>query len=468
MRRPREASDAGLCTIHSNTDCSTFDGVLFRFTAPCNYILAQTCSSSEALSTFSVEVVGDHDGNSSLPAVQQVIVSVGNDRVSLVKWQTQRVVVNGFRRNLPLIFRSSTVKIKSNLAAVELETSFGLSVSYDNAGDVHIQLPSVYCEKVCGLWGNFNHLREDDLGNPDGAPAHSAADSADGCQTVLLPHRCDPAEGAEYSDEPNCGGLLSSTGPFAACRAFLGAESYFRGCVNKMCATRGDPRVLCETLQMYADICRDAGVTVPSWWNSTMCPPQCGENSHYNSCADGCSDVCSGGQDRVGWCGRCQERCECNDGFKLSGGKCVPTDDCGCWHQGEHYEKGQMVLEGECLQECQCMGHNNVQCARLRCARNEACKVEARVRGCFPSKPAATCSVYGDPHYITFDGTAYDFQGGCSYILASTCGAQSSVHFTVIGHNMHPLLHNITRSKLDAVTLEIDNWNFTLNESNKV
>lgn len=87
-------STSGTCTIHSHTECGTFDGVLFRFMAPCTYILAKTCSPSEALPMFSVEVVNEQNGNSSLPTVQQVIVNMGNFRVSLLKKQTQRVVVS--------------------------------------------------------------------------------------------------------------------------------------------------------------------------------------------------------------------------------------------------------------------------------------------------------------------------------------------------------------------------------------
>lgn len=35
------------------------------------------------------------------------------------------------------------------------------------------------------------------------------------------------------------------------------------------------------------------------------------------------------------------------------------------------------------------------------------------------------CTVFGDPHYRTFDGKFYSFKGACKYQLASDCTAHT-------------------------------------------
>ncbi|CAL8281732.1 unnamed protein product [Lota lota] len=469
----------GICTVHTDPQCSTFDGALFRFMAPCTYTLARNCDpgpSTSGLPAFSVEVVNARSGsNATEAAVQRVNVDVNNVRLSLLKSETQRVMVNGVWRSLPLTLPGATVNIRSNPAVVTVETDDKVLISYDNAGAVHVKLPAPYAGKVCGMCGNFNSLLEDDNQRPDGSAALDATELARSwqtgpraapCDTILVPHMCAPLEEQSYGGGEFCGELLSSVGPFSRCLAVLGVESYYRSCVAGMCASHGELAAMCRTMQSYAKICSDAGVAVPAWRNATACTLECGANSHYDACAAGCPDACSS-MDLSGACGSCEERCVCDPGYMHSGEACVPAEDCGCWNNGRHHEKGTVFLDEGCTQRCQCLGSGQTQCSAWRCPDTEICKDVDGVKGCFPPE-TVTCSVYGDPHYITYDDKAYNFQGGCNYTLATTCGEQPPVQFTVTGRNTNPTDQNLTRSKLEAVVLQIQELHLTLTQNGKV
>uniref|UniRef100_A0A3Q4H1H3 VWFD domain-containing protein n=1 Tax=Neolamprologus brichardi TaxID=32507 RepID=A0A3Q4H1H3_NEOBR len=121
-------------------------------------------------------------------------------------------------------------------------------------------------------------------------------------------------------------------------------------------------------------------------------------------------------------------------------GVCVPHAECGCSFEGRYYRSGQTAGESfwtdGCSQRCECHAPNDLRCSAESCTPAQQCSIRDGQLGCYDAM--STCTVWGDPHYITFDGAVAHFQGTCSYIITeSTNHGTNETQFQVIATNNH-------------------------------
>nr|XP_031303835.1 mucin-5AC [Camelus dromedarius] len=126
---------------------------------------------------------------------------------------------------------------------------------------------------------------------------------------------------------------------------------------------------------------------------------------------------------------QCVPGCVCPNGLVADGeGGCIPASDCPCVHNEASYRAGQTI--------------------RVGC---NTCTCKSRMWQCTDEPCLATCAVYGDGHYLTFDGQRYSFSGDCAYTLAQV----HSGGFRVVTENIPCGTTGTTCSKAIKVFLGV-------------
>jgi len=104
----------------------------------------------------------------------------------------------------------------------------------------------------------------------------------------------------------------------------------------------------------------------------------------------------------------------------------IPKPPQTCQVKDQTYQEGQSWSQG--CQKCTCSG-GEVKCGMPECPVT-SCPPGADLvppaggsKDCCPTCKfrEGVCTVFGDPHYKTFDGRIFNFQGSCKYLLAQEC-----------------------------------------------
>ncbi|XP_072826843.1 mucin-2 [Vicugna pacos] len=113
-------------------------------------------------------------------------------------------------------------------------------------------------------------------------------------------------------------------------------------------------------------------------------------------------------------------------------GGCVVEAQCPCVHNSDVYPPGDKI---------------RVDCNTCTCQKGRW--------ACTQSVCHGTCAVYGNGHYITFDGKYYDFDGHCSYVAVQDyCGQNSSLgSFSIVTENVPCGTTGVTCSKAIKIFL---------------
>ncbi|NXI43601.1 ZAN protein, partial [Galbula dea] len=424
----------------------TFDKQLHHFMGTCTYTLSKLCESNSSLPYFNVEAANEHRGsNTRVSYVRYVDVEVSGQKIRLEKGGV--VTVNGVVEVLPCT-PSADVQVSSSGFYTLVTTDFGLKVKFDGNHRVEVTLPSTFGWKVCGMCGNYNGMAADDFLNPEGEMEPDSTSLGNSwqvsndssCSAGPLPTpACSETDKQVISSNHFCGLLTDIRGPFQMCHTVLSPSTYFDTCFYDLCELGLDREVLCKSLQAYADACQSLGVKIPVWRNATFCSITCPANSHYEPCAAACPATCVDPMAPASCNLPCVESCVCDSGYLLYNNQCVPSQQCGCWHNRQHYPVGsEFWTDNTCSSKCKCpFRGSKVQCSNASCPAGQYCGVKDGKPECL-KESYGICHVHGDPHYNTFDKVTHNFMGNCTYTLAKVCSNTTSLpYFNVEAKNEH-------------------------------
>uniref|UniRef100_A0A8C6Y367 VWFD domain-containing protein n=1 Tax=Naja naja TaxID=35670 RepID=A0A8C6Y367_NAJNA len=445
----------GTCSAIGHSHYHSFDGHSFNFQGTCLYRFAGLSQKRQGLVDFQILVQNSpHGGGSSLFLLLCLCFQI-----------------NGQLTNLPYKLGPDQIVIYQKGWDMVIQTDFSLVVTVSWQSHLTVTVPTTYQGALSGLCGNFNGDKQDDMTLIGGGQVTKLTAFGQlwkvaefpGCGEVS-PKVCPDLQSMaqkQRSISTGCGLLVDKNGPFRECHGKINPEMFFLDCIYDYCTSNSQISALGYIISAYASACQVVRmVNIFSYFpiSELVCPP----NSHYELCSRSCQQTCDSLYSSLPCSTYCTEGCVCDEGFVLSGDRCVPLDECGCNYQDRYYMSGQTFYPtSTCNIKCTCQTAGVVICQKSSCGPNEECKMVDGVQKCHPMS-SATCSASGDPHYLSFDGVPFDFQGTCAYILAKTTVESMSdlIPFTIV--TVNEPWGNGKVSVIKQVSVEVYGFKLTL------
>ncbi|KAI4553479.1 hypothetical protein MJT46_016773 [Ovis ammon polii x Ovis aries] len=377
-----------VCSAWGSSHYETFDGTSYTFRDNCTYVLVREIQPRHGnfrvllhnrfceAAAHCPRALSTH--YQSTDVVLSTTTSADGQEESLILLDQTRVR-QSFSKNGVAVTLTGATGMRVDIPAIGVSITFNGRVFQARLSYSH------FSHNTEGQCGTCTNNRRDECRRPDGTMARTCRDmarswlvsdsSGEGCgeptglpptTSPLLPGTSTPAIHPSCPPEPLCELMLSSV--FAGCHSLIPPGPYFNACVSDSCWPGHGRKVLCQSLETYAELCRSRGVCA-DWRNAThgLCDLACPPTKVYKSCGPVQPESCDSRSQSLQSVGLA-EGCFCPDGHILFNSHrdiCVP--ECSCvGPDGLPKVPGERWISN--CQSCVCdKGTVSVQCVPMEC-----------------------------------------------------------------------------------------------------